>query len=264
MSRAVLQRDFAAALLMPASGVPAGLGTGGRQDTRHRFAVHRNNFVAGLIDALAETFPVTLALVGADFFRAMARERVFAEPPRSPVLTDYAGGFPDFIARFPPAAHVPYLADVAKVEALRVRAYHAADAHPLPCETYRMLSTMPERLTQVRVELHPACHWLRSEHAAYSIWQAHQGQADMSDAQLDGIDIDAAEDVLIARPALEVGVVRLANGAVALLEALRRGQPLGTAFAAAHASCEGVESGALFALLIEHGLLVGLELEPEH
>lgn len=253
------QHDFAVALLAPGAGAPAGLMAGrGPMDARHRFAVHRNNFVVSLIDALAEAFPVTLALVGTDFFRAMARERVFAEPPRSPVLVDYADGFPDFIARFAPAAAVPYLADVARIEALCIRAYHAADASPVPEATYRALAAAPGQLASSRVELHPACHWLSSRHAAYSIWQAHQGLVDISDAELGGIDVDLPQDVLITRPAFEVGVSPLAGGAIVFLDALRRGQPLGKAFAAAHASCESVDDDALFALLIGHGLLAGI------
>ncbi len=219
--------------------------------------------MVGLIDALAETFPVTRALVGDEFFRAMARERVFADPPRSPVLIDYAQGLPSFIDGFAPAAGVPYLADVARLEALRVRAWHAADAQPLPADRFRDLLADPEKLAAARLVLHPACGWLRSRHAACSIWQAHQGLDDPGEADLRGIDMGQAEDVLVSRPLLEVGVVRLPPGGLEFLEAIRSGLRLDAAFDAAQQAAADVDGGVLFSLLIHHGLATAVELQSE-
>ena len=70
-------------------------------------------------------------IVGADFFQAMARAYALAEPPSSPVLMDYGVSFADFIAGFAPAASLPYLPDVARIERAWREAYHAADAEPL-------------------------------------------------------------------------------------------------------------------------------------
>lgn len=263
MIATVSQQEFAAALLLPSRRVPAGIRGDGRPDHERRFAVHRNNVVVGLVDALAETFPVCQALVGEQFFRAMARERVLADPPRSPVLTDYAQGFPDFVAGFAPAASVPYLADVARIEALRVHAYHAADVSPVSEARYHELVAAPEALAAARVSLHPASHWLRSGYAAHSIWLAHQGLEDLSGADLDGIDVDHAEDVLVVRPAFEVVVTSLPHGAIEFLDALRSGQPVASAFNAAQAVADGIDRGALFSLLIQHGLAVVVDTTPE-
>lgn len=266
----VSQHEFANALLVPGMDAPAGLRCGARVghpgQQGPRFAVHRNNVVASLIDALAETFPVCQALVGEDFFRAMARERVLADPPRSPVLTGYAQGFADFVAGFAPAASVPYLADVARIEALRVRAYHSADASPVPEARYHALVAAPDALAVARVSLHPASHWLRSDYAVHSIWLAHQGLEDRSAADLDGIDVDCAQDVLVARPAFDVVVAALPGGAIEFLDALRRGQSVASAFTAAQAAIDEIDEidrGALFSLLIQHGLAVVIDTTPE-
>lgn len=263
MIAAALQHEFVDALLLPSRPVPSGMRTGGQPDLQRRFAVHRNNVVVSLIAALAETFPVCQALVGEDFFRAMARERVLADPPRSPVLIGYAQGFADFVAGFAPAASVPYLADVARIEALRVRAYHAADAAPVPEARFHELVAAPEALAAARMTLHPACHWLRSDYAAHSIWLAHQGLEDPSAADLDGIDVDRAEDVLVARPAFDVVVAALPRGAIAFLDALRGGQPLASAFTAAQAAVDGIDRSALFSLLIQHRLAVVVDTTAE-
>ncbi len=81
-------------------------------------------------------FPAVERIVGEEFFQAMARAYVLAEPPRSPVLMDYGTTFADFIAGFAPAASLPYLPDVARIERAWREAYHAEDAEPLGPEAF--------------------------------------------------------------------------------------------------------------------------------
>src|SRR6266568_4487709 len=94
------QRQFAAALLDPELPVPPGLVGPDGEPSAWRFAVYRNNVVAGLIDTLKATFPAVCRIVGAEFFRVMARTYVSAEPPGSPILLDYGASFPDFVRDF--------------------------------------------------------------------------------------------------------------------------------------------------------------------
>jgi hypothetical protein len=58
------QDFFARALLDPVHAVPAAIRGAARRRADRRFAVHRNNVVVGLINALAERFPVVSRLVG--------------------------------------------------------------------------------------------------------------------------------------------------------------------------------------------------------
>lgn len=246
---------FAEALASPAAPAPPGL-RGAR--SQRGFAVHRNTFVVTLVDALAEAFPVVRALVGDDFFRAMARTCVLASPPRTPVVAEYAIEFPARVATFAPAAKVPYLADVARIEALRIRAFHAADARPMAQEDFLGLCADPRRLAAARVALHPACGWFRARHAVQAIWDAHQGDAP---ATLAHIDIARAQDVLVARPHHAVHVAALPSGATALLDALRIGLPLAAAFAQARAMARHADEAVLFAVLLQHGLIVAFHPE---
>lgn len=259
MTSLVMHRDFSGALLSPRHAAPAGLRVSSVEEAEHRFAVHRNNAVAGLVDALSEAFPVCKALVGDHFFRAMARERVFADPPRSPVLSEYVEGFAHFVAGFAPANGVPYLSDVAWIETLRVRAWHAADAEPVGEAAYQALAAAPERLAATRVHLHPACGWLRCHHAAHAIWLAHQELEDPSDATLVGIDVARPQDVLVTRVHLQVEVDASPPGLVEFLDALAKGETIGAAFDGARKQYPGVEAAALFALLIRHGLVVSFD-----
>jgi hypothetical protein len=244
---------FTKALMDPALAPPAGLKTWNGSDPERRFDVYRNNVVVSLIDALATTFPVTQALVGVDFFRAMARIYVGKSPPVSRFLPEYGTSFPDFIAQFPHTSELPYLGDVALLEHLRVVSHHAADATPLSAEAFSPLLADPERLLELRFELHPACRWQRSIHPVFSLWAAHQDTGD-----LQGIDLTAGEDVLVVRPVYEVQVRSLAPGAIDLLDALSGGASLAGAIDLVSATGVDFDLPRQLAGLINHGLLTRL------
>src|SRR5258707_1068640 len=75
-----------------------------------RLSIYRNNTQAGLVDPLAANFPVVRQLVGEAFFARMAGDFILAHPPARPELLLYGQEFPAFIANYPAAASVPYLA----------------------------------------------------------------------------------------------------------------------------------------------------------
>ena len=133
---AVSQGAFAAALLDAALPVPAGLVVWNGSDPTVRLAIHRNNVIISLVDALGETFAVVRQLVGAEFFAAMARCYVADQPPRSPVLAEYGESFAVWLAGFEPVRTVPYLTDMARLEFARVRAFHC------PCPPMNRHSTL--------------------------------------------------------------------------------------------------------------------------
>ena len=163
------QRDFAEALLNPELPAPAGLvGPNGGPSSK-RFAVYRNNVVAGLTETLKDAFPAVRRIVGADFFQAMARAYVVSEPPQTPILLDYGAGFPDFIRLFAPAATLPYLSDVARIERAWTEAYHSPEAAPFDPAAFTAVE--PDQLPGIRLLLHPSLRVVRSQFPALTIWQ---------------------------------------------------------------------------------------------
>jgi len=230
---------------------------------RARLAVHRNTFLGTLVDALAETFPVTRALAGADFFDGMARSRVLADPPRSPVLTDYVQDFPAFVSDFPPAAAVPVLAEMAQLEALRVRAFHAADAEPVGLEGFHRLACDAALFARTRARLHPAAHWFPASHALLELWRAHDEAADIAQVDLSGIEAGRAQSLLVYRPQYAVRMRPLPPGAIGFLDALATGACFSEAFADAAAADPLTEPAALCSLLLQEGLVIEFIDSPE-
>src|SRR5512145_7017 len=64
-------------------------------DGPERLAIYRNNFLISLGEALKANFPVTLQLLGTDFFEQAARRFVISRPPQRPCLFEYGAGFAD-------------------------------------------------------------------------------------------------------------------------------------------------------------------------
>lgn len=240
------QHAFARALLDPALPAPAGLVAWNGSDPAVRFAVYRNNVVHSLVAALADTFPVVRQLVGDDFFTAMARLYVADEPPSSPVLAHYGDGFADWVAQFEPAADVPYLADMARLERARVRAYHAADAPVLGAEQIAAHLADPARLPTARLQLHPSLTVLCSDFAVVSLWAAHQGQGRLQD-----VYPQQPENALVLRSEDDAAVLAIPAATAEFFRRLQRGLPLGEAAA----MDEPLDLGASLAQLIRHGAI---------
>jgi hypothetical protein len=249
------QRDFAAALLDARRAVPRGLCAWNGSDPAPRFAVYRNNVVVSLIQALADGFPVVQQLVGDEFFAAMARVYAVAHPPRSPVLAEYGDGFADWIADFEPAASLPYLPDMARLERARVRAFHAADATPLAADALSRRLAAPQHLVQARLALQPSLGVVQSAWAVASLWAAHQGD---DAAAIGAVRLDEAESALVLREGDDVIVLPVPLTSAAFIQALAAGGALREAAATASAlgDADAFDLAGSLALLIRHGALI--------
>ncbi len=239
---------FAAALLDPERPPPPGLATWNGSDPALRFAVYRNNVAVSLVEALADTFPVTRELVGAPFFEAMARGFITTGPPRSAMLTEYGDAFPEFIADFAPAACLPYLPDLAWLERRRVQAYHAADVEVLGGADLAVHLATPDRLPGTRLTLHPSLAVIASRHAICSLWAAHQGEG-----QIESVDPTRPESALILRQGDQVLVLPIPEAAAAFIAGLAASAPLGESAAAATDRDPSFDLAQALALLIRQG-----------
>ena len=245
------QREFAKALLDPALPTPPGLVDFDGEPSQKRFAVYRNNVVAGLTDTLKAAFRVTFRIVGAEFFRAMARAYVVLEPPQSPILLDYGASFPDFIGGFEPAAGLPYLSDVARIERAWTEAYHAPEA--TPCEPAVFKAIAPDNLPQICLLLHPSVRVVRSPLPALTIWRMN-----VDDGVPAPVDLaSGGEDVLVTRPMADVEVRSMPEGGPEFVQALAEGRSVLTAMKVAMTADHRFDLSANLSGLIRSGAVVG-------
>ena len=249
------QAEFAAALLDARQACPGGLHTWNGSDPAARLAVYRNNVVVSLVDALAAAFPVVQRLVGETFFRAMAGLFVRQQPPRTKVLAQYGAALPQFLAGFEPAQSLPYLADVARLEVARLRAYHAADAPAVAANELQSVLAGGGRIDELRLLCHPSVSTLSSRFAIVSLWAAHQ-----RDGDIEPVNIDAAESAIVLRDGLQVLVLRAPPGAANFVAAIQQGMGLGSAAAAAKSAAPDFDLTATLSLLLDHGALSAIRL----
>lgn len=243
---------FAVALTAPDRQPPPGLAG----PSTARFAVYRNNVAVGLIRGLEARFPAVLSLVGEEFFRAMARDFLSAHPPSSPLMMHLGDDLPAFLAGFPAARDLPYLADIARLEVAMSRAYHAPDLPRLGAAAFAALD--PPDLAGLRVDLHPALATLRSVHPVWTIYAIATGrQAAAATVSWE------PQAVRIDRPDFDTRVEPIAPSLALFLDALREGRTLAEATEQAASTTGDFDVGAALADLIGNGLAIQLHAGQE-
>ncbi len=192
-----------------------------------RLRVYRGNMTGALVGALRLSYPAIDNLVGAEFFEAAAWQFIRAEPPRTAWLYEYGGAFPAFLARFPAAASLAYLPDVARLEWAINEVLHAADERPLELSSLAALIDADE--ADVTFAPHPAVRLLHAACPADSIWRAVLQD---DEEALGRIDLsDDTVFILLERGAAGVEVTRLGEAEARFTAALFAGVTLDAAAA---------------------------------
>jgi hypothetical protein len=247
-----LQQSLATAMFDVALPPPNSIRGARRRSVARRFDIHRNKIAAGLIEALANRYPVTRRLIGPESFNALARLYCTQYPPRSPVLLSYGDGFPRFVRNLGSIPSIEYLADIADLESTFGRAYHAADATPLAVDVFSRLG--PDLLEDLVVSFHPSVSLVASRFPVVSIWQANQ-----SDDECMPVTRWAAEAAVVARPDHDVEVSLLPAGGHTFLAALMKGATLAEATQTATAQDADFDLTTNLETLIGARICVGID-----
>jgi hypothetical protein len=239
-SLAELQSLLGAALYAPAGAAAQSYVCAAGIAPAERLQIYRNNVHHTLMQALRATFPAVLGLVGEAFFDAAALAYIARHPATDPWLENYGGEFGEFLAAFAPAASLPYLPDVAHLEALLNHARYADDAAAIDLAALQRIDET--RAADLRFRTHPAASLMWAETPVDAILDA---VLHGTDEDLAALDLDAGPvRLLIHRGAQGVGVRRLNADGWRFFSALMSGAPLGEA--ASHAAA------ALPELLLDH------------
>ena len=209
-----------------------------------RLRVYRHHVFHSLARALSATFPTVQALVGEEFFRGLARAFVATTPPSQPVLAEYGAAFATFIGGYAPAAGLPYLADIARLDwALNV-AFHSPIGPSLGASD---LAAIPvEQLPEKSVVLAPGAVVVRSRYPIDRIWAAAQPGAPEETIEL----VSGETCLLVLRRADDAGFVLLSAGEAAFLEGLAAGRSLEVATTGALSAEPAFDLSTAFARLL--------------
>ncbi|MBI3375348.1 MAG: putative DNA-binding domain-containing protein [Betaproteobacteria bacterium] len=224
------------------------------------FSVYRNTVMKGCIDALQANYPGVMRLVGEEWFRAAAAIFVRTDPPSHPMLADYGAGLADFLAAFEPAAELPYLPAVARLDRFWSEAHIARDAEPLDPRALTRLA--PGQLARTVLSPHPSARWAWFPSLPITtIWRRNR---DAHGAE-DGDDIDwRGEGVLLVRPRDAVENIDLDAAGCAFLDACAAGRTLADAALAALEVNPETKLARLTTRLLAAGAIAGLRTLNDH
>lgn len=187
------------------------------------FAVYRNTVMKGCIDALQANYPSVARLVGEEWFRAAAAIHAPTCLPRDARMLYYGEAFAEFIEGFEPAASLPYLSGVARLDRLWTEA-HGAQDHP-PLDPAMLSSLPPDALADIVLHPHPAARWAWFDgQPVFTIWSRNRASIE------DNSEIEwRGEGALLVRPLDVVAWHALQASGCAFLDACKAGGTLAQA-----------------------------------
>jgi hypothetical protein len=219
-------------------------------DPAQRINIYRNNVMVGWLGALADNFPLTRAIMGAEAFQAFSRAYVCAFPPRDRRMAFYGDGLHlvlrDCESDFPNAR---LAAECALLDEARRHAYHSADCPLLPAQALAKIA--PDALFDCRFAFHSSLALIRSSFALEPIWRAFV-EGRLHDC--DGLIAD--QDILVFRENDLVVTLFVDCGVAAFFNSLQQGASLGVASAAGFAPRSSFDLAAALRLLLRFAVAV--------
>jgi len=177
--------------------------------------------------------------------------------PEDPTLLRYGSGFADFLARFEPAAELPYLRGVARLDRYWTEAHAAPDAGALDASAVARLA--PEALAETVLHPHPAARWAWfADGPIYTIWSRNRAESALA-ADLDW----QPEGALLVRPRDAVEWIALDAPGCAFLDACAAGATLGEAAQAALQAQGDTDLARLLAILLKAGAFRENEIQEQ-
>ena len=250
-----LQQRFAEAVFA-GPGVASSFVAGAPAAAEDRIAIYRRTIFANYRKALAATYPVVKRLVGQPSFVDAVDAFVRAHPSIGGDLNVYGDRFGDFLAAYPPATELAYLADVARLEWAIDEAHRAPDSPRVPESVLAAFSiAAPARLPALRLHLDASCRLLASPFPILRIWQTNQ-EGYIGD---DHVSLGEGGDLLLVRRDPHgISLERVPAGDHAWLAALGEGETLGAAIDRAQLAELTFDLGAALRAHIAAGTIVAV------
>jgi hypothetical protein len=221
------------------------------------FVVYRNTVAKACIDALQANYPAVNRLVGDEWMRAAAAVYARNTLPGLPMLLGYGADFADFLAHFEPAADLPYLPGVARLDRCWTEAHVAATEDPLSPASIAQLAE--GNFYRMRLQPHAAARWVWcAEAPVWTIWSRNRTDAE------DEIDIDwRAEGALLTRPRDTVIWRALDQAGCAFLDSCAAGGTIAEATQAALDVDRNTDLSRLITTLLDAGAFSSIRSEEQ-
>lgn len=227
-----------------------------------RLEVYRATFWWRHLASLEEDFPTLIAVLGGkQAFRRLASEYLTAFPPRTWDMQRLGSDLPAYVATRVPWSDNPLAHDASRLDWAFMEAFDARDAPPFDP---RVIASAPEEAwPAARVGFHPSVRPLALRHPVHELRDAvRRGEQPARPGP------SSAHVVVHRDAACFLHAVQVEPSALALLESLRDGAPLGEACeACARATSQdprdvGARLGAWFQDWTARGWVSGVRFVP--
>src|SRR5207249_3232990 len=129
-----------------------------------RVHIYAGMYFWRIVEALREDFPKVATVLGADGFAELVRGYIAAHPSTEPSIRHVGHALPEFLGGYQPA----YLADLARLESMRLHVFDAPDAAPLTAADLRRVAV--EEWPDLRFTVVPACARLVTAWPVHRLW----------------------------------------------------------------------------------------------
>ena len=141
-----------------------------RLSATERLDVYANRYFLRIHDMLRDELPRTANVVGPDAFHDLVTDYLVACPPSHPSLREVGARLPAFLAEHRLAREREWLAELARLERVRLELVDGPDADPLTADDTRAID--PERFVTAPLGLVPCHALLENDHAIAPLWRA--------------------------------------------------------------------------------------------
>lgn len=156
---------------------------------QQRFAIYNGSITEGIAASMRETYQACEKLVGEEFFTRMVYSYIKQTPSSDPDITSYGENFAEFVAAFPPAEQLPYLADICRLSWAYNRLYLQLPDATFDIQAFSELNETQQ--AQVIFQLKPHAKLLSSPYPLTKIWDLSLGKSNEEtiDLQCGGVDL---------------------------------------------------------------------------
>jgi uncharacterized protein len=220
-----------------------------------RLSVYADGYVARIRESLKEVYEAVHFVLGDERFNWFCRDYAFHFPSHHYNL-NFAGIYlPEFLAGHEHLKQFPFLSDLAKLEWLIWKAFHAFDGPPLNPEALKNISA--DDWETLKLVFQPSVSLISSSYSILDIWQARKSSSPNTESS-------KPQKILVGRRQDQVRCELLNIPQFKLLEGLLSGQSLGNVCEIlAEDSDEELPIAAWFSNWVQDGLILRFELAPK-
>lgn len=214
---------------------------------QHRMGVYQNNVFAALQSYLADVFPATRGVLGADYFKQLAQSFIQSTPPSEGNIYEYGASLSSIVTQFDALDGMAYLSDLMAFEWALHAAYFASASDSLDVS-----SLSQQELLNAQITFNPSIALFKTDYPIYEIHR--QSLPDFSGEVL--IDLNQSQDcLLVYRSGFDVVSAVINDEQFTFLENVQKKQNLLQAIEDLQGSLSADTMSSTLALMLDNGML---------